>query len=149
MSKSTFVMLKPDAVEAELESEILAIFKAHSIEVVRSKSVIVDEPLILEHYAEVIQRVPIEDFAQRILRAFKGKTVRIFEMTSGRDDIVDAVRKIIGPTDPLGAPKESIRGRFGTDSLQRSKDEKRMLNNLIHASDSDESAQKELKLWFK
>jgi nucleoside diphosphate kinase len=99
-------MLKPDAIEADLESEILSIFKAHGIEVIRSKSIIVDEPLILEHYAEVIQRVPIEDFAQRILRAFKGKTVRIFEMASGQDDVVDTVRKIIGPTDPASASQD-------------------------------------------
>ncbi|MEI7667708.1 MAG: nucleoside-diphosphate kinase, partial [Erysipelotrichaceae bacterium] len=68
---------------------------------------------------------------------------------SDHDDIVAQVRTIVGPTDPAKADPNTIRGRFGTDTMEKSKSEKRLLRNLIHASDSDENAQKELELWFK
>lgn len=148
MKKTTFIMLKPDAMEAGLENEILQVFKSEGIDVVRSKTVLIDAKLILTHYKEVIERVNIPDFPERIKREFVGKTVRVFELFSHSDDVVAKVRTIVGPTDPAKADKTTLRGRFGTDSMELAKTESRMVRNLIHASDSDESAEFEKTLWF-
>ena len=149
MAKITFIMLKPDAIARHLEDEILAMFTDKGIHVVKAKTVVVAEPLILAHYAEVIQRVDIPDFPDRIRKEFVGKTVRVFEMTSDSDDLIHQVRELVGVTDPAKAGKDTIRGKYAMDSMEQSAKGKRMLHNLIHASDTEENARREIKLWFK
>jgi nucleoside-diphosphate kinase len=151
MDHTTFIMLKPDALEAHLENKILDVFRENGITILRKKVVIVDEKLILTHYAEVIERLKenVPDFPQRILKEFADKTVKIYEIGYHHHDIVAKVRALIGATDPAKADPESIRGKYATDTMEKSNAECRMLRNLIHASDSDENAMKELALWFR
>lgn len=148
MGQHSFIMLKPDAMERHLEEEILAHFKRAGITPIRQKTVVVDEALILKHYADVIARVPIPDFKDRILSAFVGKEVKCFEMVSPLETTIEDIRTLLGPTDPVKADKTTLRGKYGMDSMEKSSQEKRMLMNLVHASDSVESAQAEIKLWF-
>lgn len=148
MASRTFIMLKPDALEKNLESDILTFFKEYGIEVVRWATVTVDEPLIMNHYQEVIERLNLPDFPQRIRDYFVGKTVRIFELESKENNVVAKVRDLIGTTDPSKAAKETIRGKYSNDSMELAKQEQRLVHNLIHASDSDESATFEIALWF-
>ena len=75
--------------------------------------------------------------------------VIILELTTKEQDIVPKVRELIGATDPAMAKRNTIRGVHGLDSLSQARAENRMLRNLVHASDSNENAAKELKLWFK
>ncbi len=151
MDHTTFIMLKPDALEAHLENKILDVFRENGITILRKQAVVVDEKLILAHYAEVIERLKdqVPDFPQRILKEFCDKTVKIYEVGYHHHDIVLKVRALIGATDPAKADPQSIRGKYATDTMEKSNAEGRMLRNLIHASDSDESAKKELELWFK
>jgi len=142
-------MLKPDAIEKNLESEILGFFKDHGIEVVRWDTVLVDEPLIMNHYQEVIEKLDLPDFPNRIRSYFVGKTVRIFELESKENNVVAKVRELIGATDPSKAGPDTIRGKYSKDNMELAKQEQRLVHNLIHASDSDENAYKEIKLWFK
>jgi nucleoside-diphosphate kinase len=145
---TTFIMLKPDAMAKDLENEILDIFRKEGIDVLRSKSVKIDEALILKHYEEVIQRVAIPGFADRLKREFVGQTVRVFELHSNHEHIFEKVRQLIGPTEPIKAGPDTIRGRFSSDSYDQAKLEDRPVRNLIHASDSEESAAREIELWF-
>lgn len=148
MASRTFIMLKPDAIEKNLESEILGFFKDHGIEVVRWDTVLVDEPLIMNHYQEVIEKLNLPDFPHRIRSYFVGKTVRIFELESKENNVVAKVRELIGATDPSKAGPDTIRGKYSNDNMELAKQEQRLVHNLIHASDSDESAYKEIELWF-
>ena len=151
MDHSTFVMLKPDALEAKLQEKILDMFREHGISVLKKKTVTVDEATILAHYAEVIERLKdaIPDFPDCIRKEFVGKQVEIIELATRHHDIIPKVREIVGATDPAKADPNSIRGKYATDTMAKSNDEKRMLRNLVHASDSEETAKKELALWFK
>jgi nucleoside-diphosphate kinase len=149
MASRTFIMLKPDAIEKNLERDVLAFFKDYGIEVVRWDTVIIDESLIMNHYQEVIDKLNLPDFPNRIKAYFVGKTVRIFEMESKENNVVTKVRELIGPTDPSKAGSDTIRGKYSDDSMELAKQEQRLVHNLIHASDSDENAQKEINLWFK
>ena len=148
MKQTTFIMFKPDAIERNLVKRILGIFQENGLKIERTKEIIVDEKLILTHYGEVIQKLNIPYFKDAVLTAFLGKKVFAYEISKDSDDIVHEVRELVGATDPTKAQPDSIRGKFGNDSLAKSIAEKRMLNNLIHASDSKESARDELKLWF-
>lgn len=148
MASRTFIMLKPDAIEKDLENEILAFFKDYGIEVVRWKTVAVDELLIMNHYQEIIDKLNLPDFPNRIKAYFVGKTVRIFEMESKESNVVAKVRELIGVTDPSKAGSDTIRGKYSVDSMDLAKQQQRLVHNLIHASDSDENAHKEIELWF-
>lgn len=149
MGKLTFIMLKPDAIQRHLEDEILSMFNEKGIHVVKAKTVVVAEPLILKHYEEVIGRVNIPDFPTRICNDFVGKTVRVFELTSTSGDLVHEVRELVGVTDPAKAGKDTIRGKYAADSMEDAKRELRMVRNLIHASDTEDNAKREIKLWFR
>lgn len=148
MASRTFIMLKPDAIEKNLEGDILAFFKDYGIEVVRWNTVVVDESLIINHYQEVIDKLNMPDFPNRIRKYFVGKTVRIFEMESKENNVVAKVRELIGATDPSKAGPDTIRGKYSDDSMDLAKEQLRLVHNLIHASDSDENALKEIDLWF-
>ena len=148
MLTSTFIMLKPDAVKRGLTDTIIDIFQENGYQIKRQKEVIVNRKLILKHYEEVIIRVNKPYFEQAILDFFEGQKVIALELQKEGDHVIEDVRALVGATDPVKADPLSIRGRYGEDSLEASMSQKRTLRNLIHASDSVESAKQELTLWF-
>ena len=148
MSK-TFVMLKPDALERHLEKNIIDAFILEGYEILRQKRMTATKDTIISHYEEVIKRLDLEYFTDAIIDAFDGKDVIVLELKHSKKDAIQSIRELIGATDPSKADKESIRGKFGKDSFELASKEKRMIQNLIHASDSDESYQKEATLWFE
>lgn len=149
MKQSTFIMFKPDTIERHLENVLIQFFLDHGYHIERSREVIVDEKLILTHYEEVIQAVNKDYFKDGVLKAFLGKKVLAYEISKDSSDVIHEVRDLIGATDPSKALPNSIRGKFGMDSIEHAINQKRMVNNLIHASDSKESVERELKLWFE
>jgi nucleoside diphosphate kinase (EC 2.7.4.6) len=62
---------------------------------------------------------------------------------------VEVVRKLVGPTAPHAAPPGTIRGDYSIDSPDLAAEEDRVVYNLVHASDSPEEAEREIKFWFK
>ncbi len=148
MSK-TFVMLKPDALERHLDKNIIDTFILEGYEILRQKRMTATKDTIISHYEEVIKRLDLEYFTDAIIDAFDGKDVIILELKHLKKDAIQSIRELIGATDPSKADKESIRGKFGKDSFELASKEKRMIQNLIHASDSVESYQKEVTLWFE
>ncbi|MDO9630073.1 MAG: nucleoside-diphosphate kinase [Acholeplasmataceae bacterium] len=148
MKQSTFIMFKPDTIERKLENEIIQIFIDNGYKIERSKEFIVDESLILKHYEDVIKAVNKDYFKNAVLNAFLGKKVIAYEISKDSLDVVHEVRELIGATDPSKALPTCIRGKYCMDSIESAMSEKRMVKNLIHASDSLESVEREIKLWF-
>lgn len=146
--KSTFIFLKPDALKRGLKEEILTYFADRDFRIEREQEVTVDAQTILSHYQEVIERIGSEDFRQGVLREFVDETIVAVELKHQREDVVAWVRDLIGATDPAKARPDTIRGMYGEDSMEQARSDNRMLRNLIHASDSDENAEQECKLWF-
>ena len=146
--EKTFILIKPDAIKRNLAEDILNIFKSESLIIQQSKMVKVSEERIIAHYQEVIDRLNLPYFKQAILKFFRDKEVLIAEVVSESNTILK-VRELIGATDPSKADPHSIRGMFGIDSFEKASKESRMIENLIHASDSKESAEFELALWFE
>jgi nucleoside-diphosphate kinase len=145
---STFVMLKPDALERNLVDLIILEFQQAGYTIKRRQLVNVDEKTILAHYEEVIERVTLPGFKERILDAFVNQDVVILEVEKN-NDVVASVREFIGKTNPKDASPHSIRGKYGDDDMNEAIAQGRLVRNLVHASDSNESAQSELALWFK
>ena len=147
MKSYAFIIMKPDALEAELVETIISRFKEHDfqIEMVGFKKA--DETLIISHYEDVIKKLG-PSFKTILVSDLLGKgLLPVILSQEGQDAIVNA-RALTGATDPKKALSETIRGDFGQDSMEAANQEGRNCHNLIHCSDSEESFKKEIKLWF-
>ncbi len=129
----TLVLLKPDAVHRHLVGETLRRFEHKGLRIVAMKIMHASKELAAKHYAVHKDR-PF--YSSLISFLTSGPMVAL--VLDGREAI-SVVRTLIGPTDGAKAPPGTIRGDFGL-SVQ---------NNLIHGSDSPESAEMEIGLWFR
>jgi nucleoside-diphosphate kinase len=148
MQQRTFILIKPDAIERHLGEEILDQLRASGLVVLRMKKVIVTQAQIIAHYQDVIDRLKLDYIKQAIIDEFDQKLVWIIVATHPKGNPIETVRNMIGPTDPAKAEDFTIRGQYGRDTMELSMKEHRMLKNLIHASDSPESVEREILIWF-
>jgi nucleoside-diphosphate kinase len=131
-TQRTLVLLKPDAVRRGLVGDVLARFEAKGLSIVALEMRTIDGAKADEHYAEHVDR----DFYPP-LRAFVTSGPLLALVLEG-DQAVDVVRGIHGATDGRKAQPGTIRGDFSLSNRE----------NLVHGSDSPESAEREIKIWF-
>jgi len=128
----TLVLVKPDAFERALTGEVLARFERKGLRIKALKLMTADEPLANEHYAEHTEK-PF--FGELVSFITGGPLVAaVFE----GHEAVAAARQVIGATNPVEAAPGSIRGDYALE----------VTFNMVHGSDSDESAEREIALWF-
>jgi nucleoside-diphosphate kinase len=132
MAETTLVLLKPDCLGAKLCGDVIQRFEQAGLEIVGCKMMILSDVLLAEHYAHVADRPFYPD-----LRQFMQSSPVIVLALHGKK-AVQRVRDLIGPTDSRKAPKGTIRGDFGKDTML----------NMVHASDSPENAAIELRRFF-
>jgi nucleoside-diphosphate kinase len=128
----TLILVKPDAFARGLTGEILARFERKGLRIVAMKHMTMDRALAEQHYAEHQGKGFYEELVSFIT---SGPLVAL--VLEG-DSAVTAARQIIGATNPLEATTGSIRGDFAIEVGQ----------NMVHGSDSPESAQREVGLFF-
>lgn len=147
MKNVTFVMLKPDALAKKAVYPIMEYFYAAGITVACFDVVTATKELVSRHYAEHFAKYGSE-FADRMLCEFEGKTV-VPAVLAGEGDVIARVREIVGATQPGLAAKGTIRGDLGgNDTYEITTWEKRVVRNLIHASDSPEAVKREAGIWL-
>jgi nucleoside-diphosphate kinase len=129
----TFVMLKPDAVQRGLIGEIISRFEKKGLKIVAMKMLKVDKALAEEHYAEHREKPFFQSLVDYIT---SGPVVAM--VVEGKNAI-KIVRTLVGATNPAEALPGTIRGDYGLE----------VGRNVIHASDSPESAEREISLFFK
>jgi len=128
----TLVLIKPDAMERKLMGEIISIYEKKGFHISALKIVKPTKEMAEAHYAEHKGK----PFYERLVNFItKGE---VCALVIEGENIIEAVRKINGATDPLDAEPGTIRGRY---ALSKSE-------NAVHASDSIESAEREIKIWF-
>jgi nucleoside-diphosphate kinase len=132
MSQRTLVLIKPDAVRRGLIGNVLSRFEAKGLTVVALEMRTTDPAQADEHYAEHVDR----DFYPP-LRAFVTSGPMLAAVLEG-DEAIEVVRAINGATDGRKAAPGTIRGDLSLSNRE----------NLVHGSDSPESAEREIKLWF-
>lgn len=128
----TLILVKPDAFGRGLTGEILARFERKGLKLAALKLISADAETARAHYAEHLG----EPYYDR-LTTFLTNGPLVAMVLEG-PSAIKAARQIIGSTDPLEADTESIRGTYGTE----------MAFNLVHGSDSVESADREISIWF-
>jgi nucleoside-diphosphate kinase len=128
----TLILIKPDAFERGLTGEALARFERKGLKLVALKLVTADEATANEHYAEHTEK----PFFGELVSFITGGPL-VAGVLEGVE-AVKAARQLIGATNPIEAATGSIRGDYGTE----------VTFNLVHGSDSDESAKREIGIWF-
>ncbi|GBE55280.1 MAG TPA: nucleoside-diphosphate kinase [Euryarchaeota archaeon] len=128
----TFVMVKPDAVARSLTGEIISRIENKGLKIVALKMIKISEEVAKKHYEEHREK-PF--FSSMVSYMTSGPVVVLVVEGVG---VVKVVRKLVGATDPKEADSGTIRGDFAID----------IGRNVIHASDSTVSAEREIGLYF-
>lgn len=128
----TYVMVKPDGVGRGVVGEVLRRFEIRGFTIERLEMKIVTEELARAHYAEHVEK----PFFPELLEFITSGPVVAVELSG--ENAVAAVRTMMGPTNPRDAEPGTIRGDLALDLTQ----------NIVHGSDSQESARRELAIWF-
>ena len=128
----TLILVKPDAFARGLTGEIIARFERKGLRIVALKHMTLDEDLAKRHYAEHDGK-PF--FGELVAFITSGPLVA---MVLEGEQAVGAARQVIGATNPVEAAPGSIRGDFAVEVGQ----------NMVHGSDSDDSATREAGLFF-
>lgn len=131
-NQRTFIMVKPDGVRRKLIGEVIKRIEAKGYEIREMKLFTMDESLAHKHYAEHTEK-PF--FGELVSFITSGPVVA---MVVEGPDAVAGMRQIMGATNPLEAVPGSIRGDFATVITE----------NIVHGSDSPESAEREVNLFF-
>ncbi len=129
----TFVICKPDAVERGLVGEIIRRFENKQLTLVAAELRVIDPETAGKHYAEHAEKPFFGE-----LVSFIGRSPAMLMVLEGPEDTWKVVRTMMGVTNPRDAAPGTIRGDFGIE----------LTENLVHGSDSLESAQREVALFF-
>ncbi len=136
MTESTLVLIKPDGVARNLIGEIVSRIEAKGYVVADIKALTPSRELLVEHYAEHEGKPFFEPLVE-----FMGSG-RVVAMRVEGNRVIEGFRSLAGATDPTVAAPGTIRGDLGRDWGLK------VQQNLVHGSDSPESAARELALWF-
>jgi nucleoside-diphosphate kinase len=128
----TLILVKPDAFERGLTGEVIARFERKGLRITALKHMTVERDLAERHYAEHVDKPFFGDLVEFITSG------PLVAMVLEGHEAVTAARQVIGSTNPLEASPGSIRGEYAVE----------VQTNLVHGSDSDESAAREVGLFF-
>lgn len=129
----TFIICKPDSVERGLVGEILARFERKGLRIAAGELRSLDTATLDQHYAEHLGKGFYAD-----LVAFMSRSPAFVAVLEGPQDTFKVVRTMMGSTNPRDAAPGTIRGDLGLD----------LTENLVHGSDSPESAAREIAIFF-
>lgn len=129
----TLIILKPDAVARKLVGEILGRFEKRNFEITRMEMTVISRKTAEEHYTHVMSEPIYDDMIGFITSG----PVVIAILEGNR--VIQTVRNMVGKTSSFDSPSGTIRGDYGSHRFE----------NLIHASDSEESAEMEIKRFFR
>ena len=132
LTQQAYIMLKPDALKRQLLGEIITRIEKKGYRIVQAKLMTLDAPIIAEHYAHLTD----QPFYPKLERYMLSGPV--FGMVLEGEDVIRGIRAMMGPTNVFEAAPGTIRGDYATD----------VTYNLIHGSDTPETAEAEIKRFF-
>ena len=128
----TFFMIKPDGVQRNLVGEIISRVEAKGFSITKIKMMTISKDLAEKHYEEHKDKPFFSDLVSFIISG------PVVAMQVEGDNVVVQIRNLMGATNPSESTPGSIRGDLATE----------LDKNVVHGSDSDESAERELSLFF-
>ena len=142
MDEATLVIIKPDGLKKSLTGNILTRLSEMRLEIAAAKVVRITREFAAKHYQHM-QKAP---FFEELLKYFMGELhnrKKVLAMVYYGKDAIKKVRLLAGSTNPEEAEPTSIRGAYGRITTSG------LYENVIHASENKEEAEREIKLWFK
>ena len=133
MQEKTLIIIKPDALQRNLLGEIIHRFERKGLKIIGMKMMQLEDVLLEEHYSHHKDK----PFFESLKKYMKSSPVVVMALSGIK--AISAVRLIVGPTKGYEADAGSIRGDFSMSGQ----------TNIVHASDSLENAEKEIKRFFK
>lgn len=133
--EKTLILLKPDAIEQNLEDYIKDLLEESGFEILREKRLRATKTQLEEHYSHLVDKPFFKDLYNYMTRT------PLLALEVEHPNAISFWRAILGDTDPRIASKESLRGKYG-------KVTEADFENVAHGSDSPESAERELAIWF-
>jgi len=133
MAERTLIIIKPDGVQRHLAGEIISRFERKGLKLTAAKFMLIPQQLARQHYAAHEGK----GFFEGVVKYISSAPVLV--MVWEADGVIDITRKMIGATFGYDAESGTIRGDFSSSRGY----------NLIHGSDSPQSAEQEIKLYFK
>lgn len=173
--QKALIIIKPDGVQRGLLGKIVSRFEQVGLKIIGLKFEMADEKKVIAHYPETdawfkkVGERTLINYAKKGLDVKKifntddaiqiGRTVKkwliiyfqespVFIMALESYDCIEICRKISGNTIPVLANPGTIRGDFSHDTIDLANEQNRPLRNIIHASDTIEDGEKEIKVWF-
>jgi nucleoside-diphosphate kinase len=128
----SLVLIKPDAVERGLIGQIISIYERKGLNITALEMLKPSREIAENHYLEHQKKPFFKDLVTFLTRG------KVCAMIIEGNNVIQTVRKINGATDPVEAEMGTIRGRYAMSKSE----------NIVHASDSAESAEREIKIWF-
>ncbi len=133
MSDRTLVLLKPDTVERKLMGQVISRFEAKNLDIVAMELRQLDADTLARHYEEHVGKGFYGELVE-----FMSRGPSVAMVIEGPEDTWEVVRTMVGATNPRGAAPGTIRGDLGILFTE----------NLVHGSDSLQSAQREIAIFF-
>lgn len=151
-AEQCLVIIKPDGLIKSLTGNIISVLSETKLKIVGSRVLKVSRELAEKHYSELktsqIKKHGVEKgtaIYENTVNYIMGRfhTDRVFVLVYQGKDAINKIREIAGKTNPEEANPTTIRGKYG-----RINSKTKVFENVLHASDSPESAEREIKLWF-
>ena len=147
------VLIKPDGLVKSLTGNIITVLSETKFKIVGAKVVRVSKELAEAHYSELRQNQIKKHGEEKGTKIFENTlkyiqgeyhTDRVFALVYEGENAIEAIRKIAGATNPEEADFTSLRGKFGRINSKTG-----VFENVVHVSDSEASAKREIQLWFE
>lgn len=129
----SLVLIKPDGVEKKVIGKIISLYEENGLNISNLKLMKADRSIAEEHYSEHKDKPFFENLVNFITRS------PICAMILEGEEAIKRVRELNGSTNPLEAKEGTIRNLYGNSIRE----------NCVHSSDSNESAEREINIWFK
>ena len=133
MIEQTLSIIKPDAVERKLVGEIIRRLEESGLSILAAELRTLNPEILAKHYEEHVGKPFYDD-----LVTFMSRSPAMLMVLEGEGEAFATARALMGATDPAEADSGTIRGDLGSE----------MPENLIHGSDSEESAEREISIFF-
>ena len=133
MIEQTLSIIKPDAVERKLVGEIIRRLEESGLSILAAELRTLNPEILAKHYEEHVGKPFYDD-----LVTFMSRSPAMLMVLEGEGEAFATARALMGATDPAEADAGTIRGDLGSE----------MPENLIHGSDSEESAEREISIFF-
>jgi len=139
--QATLVIIKPDGLIKSLTGNILSRLSESKLKIIGAKIMKVEKDLAHTHYGHLTEKPFFDELMDYIQGKMHGEN-RVMAMVYYGEDAINKIRLIAGATNPEEAEPTSIRGAYGRILTSG------LFENVIHASSSEEDAEREIKLWF-